>query len=149
MIKVLVCGGRDFGNVPPKQSPQYKKAHREYLFVWNTLISFCQEKGILNDDPYDIPDANKIEIIEGGAVGADRAAHQWAIHNYINVKTFEANWKEFGAAAGPIRNARMLDEGKPDIIIAFPGGRGTANMVKQARERGIEVREIEYNGKET
>jgi len=33
----------------------------------------------------------------------------------------------------------MLDEGKPDLVVAFDGGRGTANMVKQAKAAGIQV----------
>ncbi|MEM9912925.1 MAG: hypothetical protein AAF922_19365 [Pseudomonadota bacterium] len=44
-----------------------------------------------------------------------------------------------GRAAGPIRNKEMLDEGCPDLVVAFPGGRGTANMVKQAQAAGVEV----------
>jgi hypothetical protein len=36
----------------------------------------------------------------------------------------------------------MLDEGIPDLVVAFPGGRGTANMVRQARERGFEILEV-------
>jgi hypothetical protein len=31
----------------------------------------------------------------------------------------------------------MLDQGKPDLVVAFPGGRGTANLVKQARAAGV------------
>jgi hypothetical protein len=40
---------------------------------------------------------------------------------------------------GPIRNKQMLEEGKPDLMVAFPGERGTANMCKQAREAGVPV----------
>jgi hypothetical protein len=47
-----------------------------------------------------------------------------------------------GKAAGPIRNQRMIDEGKPDLVIAFPGGRGTADMVSRAKKAGIPVQEI-------
>jgi hypothetical protein len=43
---------------------------------------------------------------------------------------------------GPIRNKPMLEEGKPDLVVAFPSGRGTANMMKQAREAGVPVRVI-------
>jgi len=47
-----------------------------------------------------------------------------------------------GRAAGPVRNAQMLAEGKPDFVVAFPGGRGTADMCKQARARGVKVVEV-------
>lgn len=33
----------------------------------------------------------------------------------------------------------MLDEGKPHAVIAFPGGAGTANMIKLAKNKGIPV----------
>lgn len=78
-------------------------------------------------------------VIEGGALGADCFAAEWADKTETEHLQFVADWKAHGRAAGPIRNKRMLDEGKPDLVLAFPGGRGTANMVKQARERGIRV----------
>jgi hypothetical protein len=50
-----------------------------------------------------------------------------------------ADWNTHGRAAGPIRNQRMLDEVKPELVVAFPGGRGTADMVRRAREAGVNV----------
>ncbi len=81
-------------------------------------------------------------IIHGGAKGADLMADAWA--KFVNVPTmrFDANWDGDGRAAGPIRNRLMLTEGKPDIVIAFPGGRGTANMISQARKAGVRVIEV-------
>lgn len=80
-------------------------------------------------------------LIEGGANGADRLARDWAVSRGIHVATVEALWENYGKAAGPIRNEAMLLL-KPDLVIAFPGGAGTANMVKQAEAAGIEVRRI-------
>jgi len=81
-------------------------------------------------------------IIEGGALGADKCAAYWAQLSGIPIETFCADWKTHGKAAGPIRNKRMLDEGKPDLVVAFPGGRGTSNMMMQARKAGVPVMEI-------
>lgn len=81
-------------------------------------------------------------IIEGGATGADKYAAHWAGLCGIPVETYRADWNTQGKAAGPIRNKRMLDEGKPDLVVAFPGGRGTANMVAQARKAGVKVVEV-------
>ena len=78
-------------------------------------------------------------LIEGGATGADSLARQWAVRNSIPFTTYEANWETHGRAAGPIRNKAMLDDGKPDLVVAFPGGRGTANMIKQAEQAGVRV----------
>jgi predicted Rossmann-fold nucleotide-binding protein len=78
------------------------------------------------------------EIIEGGASGADQCANRWAYWNLIRCTRVRADWGTYGRAAGPLRNAEMLKL-KPDLVIAFPGGSGTANMVAQARAAGIEV----------
>ena len=79
------------------------------------------------------------EIIHGGARGADTLADVYAREAGIPVTVFPADWKGDGAAAGFIRNGRMLAEGKPDIMIAFPGGGGTADMVKRAWKAGVRV----------
>jgi hypothetical protein len=112
-VRVLVCGSREF-------------AARSWL---EEVLA---------------PLAPKIDtLIEGGAPGADHQAKMWAMRRNIDTETYVAEWRRFGNRAGPIRNQRMLDEGKPDLVIAFPGGRGTADMVRRARSAGIEVREIE------
>lgn len=81
-------------------------------------------------------------IIEGGARGADNLGYQYAYRHDILVETFPARWDRHGKAAGPLRNQRMLDEGKPDLVVAFPGGRGTADMVRRAKKAGVPVKEI-------
>lgn len=82
------------------------------------------------------------EVIEGGAKGADFFAKSWAKIRNIPRRTFPADWDRLGKAAGYIRNKQMLEEGKPDLVVAFPGGKGTANMIKLAREANVEVIEI-------
>ena len=77
-------------------------------------------------------------LIHGDASGADRLAGEWAAAAGIKVEAHPADWKKHGRAAGPIRNSQMLDE-KPDLVVAFPGGRGTADMVKKAKAAGLEV----------
>lgn len=77
-------------------------------------------------------------IIHGDASGADRLASEWAEVNDVPVEAFPADWKQYGSAAGPIRNREMLAR-KPDLVVAFPGGRGTADMVRQAKAAGVRV----------
>jgi phosphoribosylformylglycinamidine (FGAM) synthase-like amidotransferase family enzyme len=36
----------------------------------------------------------------------------------------------------------MLDESMPHLVIAFPGGRGTADMVKRSKAAGVHVLEV-------
>ena len=78
-------------------------------------------------------------VIHGAARGADTLLDEWAQVWGIPSLAFPAQWRRLGRAAGPLRNGRMLAEGKPDLVIAFPGGRGTADMVRQAEAAGVRV----------
>lgn len=115
MTRVLVCGGRDFSD-------------RE-RFDW-TMVQ-C---GLFGDVV--------TVIIHGGAPGADQMAGQWALDHGVPAEVYPADWQAHGKAAGPIRNQRMLDEGRPDLVVAFPGGKGTADMVRRAKAAGVEVIEV-------
>jgi hypothetical protein len=61
----------------------------------------------------------------------------------VPIDVYVAQWKKHGRAAGPIRNQRMLDEGKPDLVVAFPGGRGTADMIRRAERAGVPVQQVQ------
>lgn len=78
-------------------------------------------------------------IIEGEAPGADSMAREWAEAHGIPFDPFPANWKKYGKRAGHIRNTQMLMEGLPDLVIAFRGGSGTANMVAQSKTHKLPV----------
>jgi hypothetical protein len=110
-MKFIVCGGRDYKDTED---------------VFWALDALHAKVGITL-------------IIEGGALGTDRLGRAWAIDRGIPYKTYEADWKTYGKRAGPFRNLAMLTEGKPDGVVAFPGGRGTADMVNQATKAGIKV----------
>jgi hypothetical protein len=81
-------------------------------------------------------------IVHGCAHGVDRDASSWGREKGLAVYGFEAEWLKYGKKAGPIRNALMLTEGNPDLVIAFPGGNGTADMVGKAKAAGVEVIEV-------
>lgn len=126
-MRVLVCGGRNYDN---------------YEHVRDVLYKFCDDHNLWSTPDRD---GNKmplgITIIHGGARGADSLADQWAVVNWVPFEEYKADWKTYGKAAGAIRNQRMLDEGKPDVVIAFPGGTGTADMIRRAKRAGIPVHE--------
>lgn len=114
-MKVLVCGGRDYAG---------------YSHVWGVLETIHART------PIDT-------LIEGGATGADHWARKWAkCHHGVEIETHPADWQAHGRAAGPLRNQRMLDVGNPNLVIAFPGGRGTADMVRRAKRAGVKL--VEY-----
>ena len=140
---VLVCGGRYFANcvsIQTDSSEENLEKINQYKFLFQTLDRICIEKNWCEPE-YLMP---MIRIINGGASGADSAATDYAVVNWCSFKEYPAEWNKYGKSAGPIRNKQMLDEENIDLVIAFPGGRGTANMVKLAKERGIEVIEVEY-----
>lgn len=115
-FKILVCGGRDY---------------QDEQKVFDTL------------DPYLDVYGGHLEIISGMARGADTFGHKYATLNELTNHKFPADWDKHGRAAGPIRNQQMLDEGKPDLVIAFGGGTGTAHMIRISRKVGVEVIEID------
>lgn len=128
MKKVLVCGGRDFNNWKLFIKEMYRIIEEE-------------KKWIYPPDQYGNTLPN-IQIIHGGAEGADSFADKYAVVNWTELKIFKADWNKYGKSAGFIRNQQMLDEGKPDLVIAFPGGIGTADMVQRAKKAGVEVIEV-------
>jgi hypothetical protein len=113
-MRVLVCGGRNYD---------------ERDLVWRTLDQYQENYGPLT-------------IIQGGAPGADRWAREWAQRQTpaqeVTLVSVPADWEKWGTAAGPKRNQMMLDQ-KPDIVLAFPGGRGTADMIARTEQAGVEV----------
>ena len=114
---VLICGDRNWGG--------YKIVERE--------LDRLQAKY-----------SHKLFIIEGGADGADAQARHFAVTNGVEHKTYPANWKKHGKAAGPIRNRKMLTKGKPGLVLAFHNNieksKGTKDMIFAANKAGVEVR---------
>ena len=132
MTRVLVCGGRKWGEllVARGAPPDQIEAAR--------ALQSSQKQAVF-DDLSRIMTKRVIDIIiEGGAAGADACAKSWAFRHWVKSKTYKADWKR-GPAAGPMRNQRMIDDGKPDLVLAFPGGKGTLDMITRARAAGIEV----------
>lgn len=136
MLTVLVCGGRDYGDI--KQSDPVRL--EQYFQVMKTLDDLAAKW------PRDQDGSLTIRVLSGAARGVDSVAIDWAKVNMVECLQFPADWESHGKSAGPIRNKQMLDEGKPDLVVAFPGGRGTANMAKQARMRKIDMLHISTTG---
>lgn len=85
-----------------------------------------------------------VYLVHGDARGADKLAHAWALSRGVQPVAMEALWRFDGIPhAGPKRNARMLCFGRPLFVVAFPGGRGTANMMRLAYNAEIPVYDVE------
>jgi ABC-type sugar transport system substrate-binding protein len=114
-MRIIVCGGRNYTD--------HEAVSKALLAMW-----------FASDRP-------KLTIVQGGAQGADECARQVAATQNFLCETFRAEWDREGNAAGPRRNQRMVNAGA-DLLVAFPGGRGTADCVRRARKAGIPVVEM-------
>lgn len=81
----------------------------------------------------------EIEIVSGGAPGADAMAERYAAEHGYPVKIFPADWNQFPRTAGHIRNAEMA--AYADALFAFWDGKskGTESMIKAAKRRRLKV----------
>lgn len=135
-MRVLVCGGRAWAEVNTGRG----QVTREEMTRLKAIASAQRQQ------LYDVLDAyheaHQIDlIIHGAAPGADRCAMAWAFARRVKEKGFRAEWTKYRKGAGPMRNRRMLLEGKPDVVIAFPGDVGTADMVSKAKAAGVPILE--------
>jgi len=127
MKRILVCGDRNW---------------RDKKRIEELLLKLCKELQITSP--------NEIMIIHGGARGADSLAGEVAQELGFRLRVYPAEWERYGKVAGPLRNTEMLEDGKPDLVLAFhpdlSKSKGTAHMVKIAKRKGVEVRLIGEEG---
>jgi hypothetical protein len=110
-MRVLVCGGRDFDD-SPLIFAELDRLHALHRFA---------------------------TLIEGAARGVDTIAGEWARSRGVELVEYPAKWEAEGRHAALIRNERMLREGKPDLVVAFPGKRGTFHMCLLATKAGLPI----------
>ena len=117
-MRVLVCGDREWKNK---------------VAIWRELARF--------------PHPQSIVLIHGDCRGADRLGRDVARELGMGAIAFPAEWPRYGKGAGPIRNQQMLDEGEPNLVLAFHSdiarSKGPADMIARAKKAGIPVRLIE------
>jgi hypothetical protein len=118
-MNILVCGSRD----------------------WNDFTTIAKYLEELNSTDNHVE--KPITIIHGGCKGADSIAGYLAAQLGFQVRVFTADWSKYGKAAGLIRNQQMLDEGQPNLVVAFHNAledsKGTLDMVSRARKAEINV----------
>ncbi len=113
-MKIIIAGGRDFDDYERLESVMFDFEYPE------------------------------IEIVSGGARGADKLGETFASRNGIKLTLFPANWGRYGNSAGFLRNETMAKYG--DILIAFWNGHspGTKHMIDLALKHGLEVHVYRY-----
>lgn len=115
-MRVLIFGSRDWTDQFP---------------IW------CVLNGYRSDD---LP----MTLVNGRGRGADAIAWEWAKLNSVDRDPYPAEWTKLGRAAGPIRNQRMVDEGKPEVAWGFvtrplPASRGSFDMAQRLWAANIET----------
>lgn len=117
-VTLCVSGGRDFGDT--------------YLMA--VTLGILSEQVFIRS------------LLHGDARGADRMARQWAYNRRLSVRSLPAMWKGQGNSAGPIRNAAMVEELlkmlPACVVVAMPGGNGTADMVIRCNQEGIPLIDV-------
>lgn len=116
-MKVIVTGGREYSN--------YELVSEILNIVFNELYP-----------------GEATTLVQGGAKGADALAKRWAMENSVPYEEFEAEWSKYGKVAGFKRNQEMLEESGKCVVVAFPGGNGTYDMIKRTNRMGIQLYNI-------
>lgn len=114
-VSVIVCGSRDWQDGEPVARALTRLAEKHH----------------------------DLEIIHGGARGADAIADAIARRLGLRVRPELADWKGKGRGAGPERNRRMLAL-HPALVLGFKDGAaptlatgGTENMLRIALQAGV------------
>lgn len=160
MKRILITGGRNYGRIVagrPLEHPVRMKERRRLTEILDDLLG----------------EFGPFQMIHGAARGADSLAEEWwqdpkgfragSVPSFPEPLRFPADWddlshpdacvriakggqnkgKRFDANAGPRRNQKMIDEATPDLVVAFPGGAGTEDMIERAEKAGIDIRRID------
>lgn len=118
-MKVIIAGGRDFNDY-------------ELLKAELNLILCIR---VMRED---------LEILSGGAKGADALGEQYAKEYNVPVKRFPADWNKYGKSAGPIRNTEMAKYAEGCIVFWDGKSKGTKNMIETARNHRLILHVIKY-----
>jgi hypothetical protein len=121
-FKVVIAGSRGFSN---------------YTLMRENCNDFLREK----------KKTHNIIIVSGNARGADLLGEKYAHDNGYDLEIYPADWKKFGTSAGFRRNEQMAEVA--DALIAFWDGKshGTEHMIEIAKNKGLNVKVVEYGNK--
>lgn len=118
MLKIIVAGGRDFSD------------YNRMIDVLDNLFARYQPK--------------EIEIVCGEAKGADSLGKRYAKEHGCAIKSFPADWKKNGKAAGPIRNEEMAVYADAAVVFWDCMSKGSLDMINRAKAHNLKLRVIKY-----
>ncbi len=107
------------------------------------FVSGARIEAELTEMLVEIPD--DLEIVSGGAKGADACGEAYALERGVPINQFPADWAKYGAAAGPRRNKKMAEFADACLIFIKDGTPtpGSANMLMWAHIYGLHLKVVE------
>jgi hypothetical protein len=117
IFKVIIAGSRTFTD-------------------YDLLVESC-DKLLTNKHP-------NVEIVNGGASGADRLGGRYAIQKGYKMKHFPADWERFGRSSGFIRNKEMAEYADAAIVFWDGVSKGSKHMIDLAQKQGLTTKVVRY-----
>ena len=117
-MKLIVAGGRDF------------KDYKRLCKILDNLLQNTKKEDI--------------QIVCGGARGADDLGRDYGEDRDIDVKIFEADWDKYGRSAGYKRNVEMAKYSTHCVLFWDGVSKGTKHMLDLAKQYGLELRVYRY-----
>ena len=114
-MRLIIAGSRSF---------------RDYNILVDEVEVLCLACDIKTDE---------LEIISGGAVGADSLGEIYAQKNNLPLTIMKANWDVHGKSAGMVRNSNMAEVADACIVFWDGESRGSKNMIDIATKKGLKL----------
>lgn len=114
-MRLIIAGSRSF---------------RDYNILVDNIEILCFKCDV---SPHDL------EIISGGAVGADSLGEIYAQKNNLPLTIMKANWDVHGKSAGMVRNSNMSEIADACIVFWDGKSRGSKNMIDIATKKGLKL----------
>jgi hypothetical protein len=118
MLKVIIAGSRSFN---------------DYELLERLLDMYLQRYS-----------ADQIEIVSGGARGADRLGERYARSRGMALKVMPADWNRYGKSAGYRRNEEMAQYATHCIVFWDGESPGTQHMIDLANQYDLALRIVRY-----
>jgi YspA, cpYpsA-related SLOG family len=113
-MRLIICGGRHF---------------RDMALVERELTRINAAR------PIDV-------LVHGGSAGIGMPVEAWGQEHDVHIVRYPP-CRTPGRNSDARRDMFMLSDGRPDAMLAFPGGRRTKALVQMAEAQGIPVISVE------
>lgn len=146
-IRLIIAGSRDFNNYKLLQTEadryleEILKEEYEITIAYDGEGNWGWVRWHLGEavEDEDLP----LEIVSGGAKGADRLGEKYAKENNYKVKKFIPDWEK-GKSAGMVRNIEMLKYSSHALVFWDGVSKGSKQAIDNAKKYNVKLRVIGY-----